>query len=91
MVENIMGWAIAALFVSMLVVQMTMDLAFYFVSYLTGVAILKVVTMLQTKYTFLRYGVFKESYKISPTFKKPLAIGVLFWFAFMFVLMVFLQ
>ena len=85
-----MGWVLLVLFLSMFAVQMTMDLAFYFISYLTGVALLKALTLLQTKYTFLSYGVFKESYKLNPTYNKPLALGAVFWFGFIFLLMAIL-
>lgn len=58
---------------------MVFDMAFYFVCYLTGVLLIKIITSLNTKYNFLTYEVFKETYKDSSRYKKPIFVGFIAW------------
>ena len=67
------------LFFILLGIQFLIDMAFYFLCYITGVIILKAATLLKTKYKFLKYGVFKETYKDNPSYKQPIVIGFITW------------
>ncbi len=69
--------------------QMFLDAAFMFICYLTGVIALKIVTLLNTKYDILSYGVFKETYKTNPAYKKPMAVGFIIWILFIVIILAF--
>ena len=86
-----METSVALLLVFLLVlfvIQMFIDAAFMFVCYMTGVIALKIITFLNTKYQILSYSVFKETYKTHPTYKKPMAVGLVLWIL-IFIIIVF--
>ena len=71
----------------MLGVQLFIDSVFAFLCFISGVIILKLVTFLNTEYKILGYKFFKETYKTTPQYKKPMAVGFVIWVGFLFLLM----
>ena len=69
--------------------QMFLDTAFMFLCYITGVIALKLVTLLNAKYDILSYGVFKDTYKTNPAYKKPMAVGFIIWILFIVIILAF--
>ena len=77
------------LFFILFALQMFLDAAFMFVCYITGVIALKLVTLLNTKYDILSYGVFKDTYKTKPAYKKPMAVGFFIWILTIVIILAF--
>ena len=77
------------LFLLLFAFQMFLDAAFMFLCYITGVLALKLVTLLNTKYDTLSYGVFKDTYKTNPVYKKPMAVGFILWILFIVIILAF--
>ena len=61
--------------------QAFFDGAFLFVCYLTGMVVLKLLTIFGTDLETLSYGVFKNAYKTEPSYRKPMGIGLIIWLA----------
>lgn len=59
--------------------QFFLDLAFFFLCYLTGVVIFKLFTLFKTDHRFLKYSLFKAEFKINSRYKTATALGFLIW------------
>jgi len=83
---DISVWSFILLFFILVGIQLFMDAIFYFLCYLTGVLVLKTVVILNTKYDYLPYKLFKEAYRTKHNYKVPMLIGAVLWFGLLFLL-----
>lgn len=84
---DISVWPFILLFCILAGIQLFMDILFYFVCYLTGVFVLKTIVILNTRYRYMSYKVFKDRYKTVPGYKTPMIIGAIVWFGLLFLIM----
>lgn len=84
---DISVWPFILLFFIFVGVQLFMDVVFYFLSYLSGVLVLKTIIILHTKYNYLSYKVFKDTYKTELGYKTPMIVGLAVWFGLIFLVM----
>lgn len=65
--------------------QLFIDVVFAFIVYMTGVAILQLVTLFNKHYEFLSYGAFKEAHNIKSLSKTLYQIGCVIWLSIFLV------
>ncbi len=74
------------LFLFMLGVQLFVDAIFVFLCFITGVVVLKLITFLNSECKIIGYKFFKDTYKTTPKYRKPMAVGFIVWVSFLFSL-----
>lgn len=70
---------VIVLFCIILGVQFFIDVTFAFLLFITGVATLKIVTLLNTQHQFLSYRSFKRLHKLKKLNKQPYQVGCVVW------------
>jgi hypothetical protein len=70
---------ILVIFLFLVGIQIFVDLSFLFTCYITGVCIIKLFTLMKTKYNIMSYGSFKSYYKSGNKFRFASIVGFTVW------------